>query len=198
MKTLSLLTVSLISVLTFNSYAAQNDEQHRVGMQLSGGGASYKDSNEDGDGVSQLYVYYNYQLDKIWALEAGINGGSESDKWHCTELNDDKFTCDRTDNLLFNLNANKLKYSNIVGAGKAQYQLTENNYVYGKLGVQFYEYEIAQASKKLVDEDGIGVFAEAGWQYDWDNGVAMNVAWQYMDMGDLDVNTLGVGLSYRF
>ncbi|KAF7775170.1 hypothetical protein PCIT_a1296 [Pseudoalteromonas citrea] len=198
MKTLSVISLSLLSILTFSSQAAQNDEQHRVGIQLSGGSASYKSSNQDGDGVGQLYTYYNYQFDSTWAFEAGINVGSEADDWKCKEINDRKFTCDRNDNLLFNLNANKLDYSNFVTAAKGQYQLTENNYVYAKLGAQFYEYEIANATKTLIDEDGMGLFAEAGWQYDWDNGIAVNVAYQYIDMGDLDINTLGVGISYRF
>ncbi|MBQ4848118.1 porin family protein [Pseudoalteromonas sp. MMG005] len=196
MKTLSL--ISLLTALAFNTQAAQNDEQHRVGIQVSGGGASYKSSSQDGDGVGQVYAYYNYQLDSTWALEAGISTGSEADDWTCKELTNSKFVCDRNDELLFDLNANKVDYSNFVAAGKGQYQLTENNYIYGKLGAQFYNYEIARGNNKLVDEDGVGLFAEAGWQYDWDNGVAVNIAWQYIDMGDLDVNTLGAGISYRF
>ncbi|TMO65006.1 porin family protein [Pseudoalteromonas aurantia] len=198
MKILSVIALSLVGTLTFTSQAAQNDEQHRVGAQLSGGSASYQNSKQDGDGVGQLYAYYNYQFNAVWAFEAGISTGSESDDWKCKEITNNKFTCDRQDELLFDLKANKLDYSNFITAAKGQYQLTENNHIYAKLGAQFYEYEIAQSSKILVDEDGVGIFAEAGWQYDWDNGVAVNLAWQYMDMGDLEVNTLGVGLSYRF
>jgi opacity protein-like surface antigen len=44
----------------------------------------------------------------------------------------------------------------------------------------------------------VGVFAELGWEYDFNNGLGINASYQYMDMGDLDTSTLGVGLSYRF
>ncbi|WP_105167700.1 porin family protein [Pseudoalteromonas sp. T1lg23B] len=198
MKTRSIIPLTLLALASFTSQAEQNNETHRIGVQLQGGDAEYKNSSQDGDGVGSLYLYYNYQFDSTWALEIGINGGSEADDWDCKDITNDKFVCNRNDNLLFELDANKLDYSNFVVAAKGQYQITDNSHFYGKLGVQLYDYEIAQNSKILKEDDGLGLFAEAGWQYDWDNGIAVNVGWQYMDMNDLDTSSLAFGVSYRF
>ena len=198
MKTRALLLLALLSSTPFLSQAQDMEDKHKVGIQLSGGGASYKGSSKDGDGVGQAYIYYNYQFSPILALEIGLNGGKEADDWKCTEENDNKFTCINNDKPLFDLDANKLEYGNIVVAGKGKYALTTNNSVYGKLGVNFYDYEIKQNSKILNSDDGVGLFAELGWEYSFNNGIGVNVAYQYTDMGSLDTSTLGVGLSYRF
>jgi hypothetical protein len=83
-------------------------------------------------------------------------------------------------------------------AAKGQYTLTKRNRLYGKIGAQFYEYEISQQGSKIVAEDGIGLFIETGWQYRWDNGIGMNVGLQSIDMGDLDVAGETVGKQYHF
>ncbi|KZN65371.1 porin family protein [Pseudoalteromonas luteoviolacea] len=198
MKTLSLLSLALAAVTSFSSMASIEDDKHRVGVQAYGGSASYKSSSQDGDGVGQLYVYYNYQFDKTWALEVGLNGGTDSDDWECTDTNNRKFTCTQLNKTLFGLGANDLDYGNLIVAAKGQYQLTKRNSLYGKLGANFYDYELNRGTQNLVEEDGTGFVAELGWQYDWSNGMAVNVSYQYLDMGDLDVSSLGVGLSYRF
>ncbi|MCG7551456.1 porin family protein [Pseudoalteromonas sp. Of7M-16] len=198
MKTLSLLSLVLAAATSFSTMANISDDKHRVGAQLSGGSASYKSSSQDGDGVGQLYVYYNYQFDPTWALEVGLNGGGDSDKWECTDTQNRKFTCTQLNKTLFEIGANDLEYGNLIVAAKGQYKLTERNSLYGKLGANFYDYELNRGSKTLEEDDGVGFVAELGWQYDWQNGMAMNVNYQYLDMGDLDVSALGVGVSYRF
>lgn len=198
MKTRALLLTALLASTTIMGQAQASEEKHKVGIQLSGGGAEYKGSSKDGDGVGQAYLYYNYQFSPMLALEVGLNGGSEADDWQCTEENDNKFTCKNNDKPLFNLDANKLEYGNLVVAGKGEYYLTKNNSLYAKLGANFYDYDIKQNSKVLNSDDGVGLFAELGWEYDFSNGLGINASYQFMDMGELDTYTLGVGLSYRF
>lgn len=55
-----------------------------------------------------------------------------------------------------------------------------------------------EKGRKTADISGFGLFLESGWQYDWNNGLAMNVALQYIDMDELYTSSLGVGISYRF
>ncbi|TMP26500.1 porin family protein [Pseudoalteromonas rubra] len=198
MKSLSLLSLVFAVSASFASQAAQHDEQHRVGAQLFGGSASYNSSDQDGDGVTHVYFYYNYQYDSTWALEAAYITGMEADEWECKDDSDDKFTCTRNDKALFGLGANELDYDNFVLAVKGQYQLSDNNYLYAKLGAHYYDYEIGYKGKTMVEEDGISFLTEAGWQYDWDNGMSVNASIQYLDMGDLDTTNLGLGVSYRF
>ncbi|MFC3032422.1 porin family protein [Pseudoalteromonas fenneropenaei] len=192
------LLISLFaSTLGFATQATAN-EPHQIGAQLNGGSAKYKSSSQDGDGVAELYFFYNYQFDPIWSLEAGITTGAEVDDWDCKDVNDDKFVCQRDNDALFKLNANKLDYNHFSVAAKAQFELTENSDLYGKVGVLRYDYEMKNGSKRVVDEDGFGYLAEAGWQYQWQNGIGLNIALRYTDMGDLDTTTLGAGISYRF
>ncbi|BBN80900.1 membrane protein [Pseudoalteromonas sp. A25] len=198
MKHLSLIAFAVVCTTSFATQAQQNSEPHRVGAQLNAGGASYKSSKQDGDGVMSLYLYYNYQFNETWALEIGLNGGTEIDDWNCKELNNKKFICDRNDELLFGIGADELNYNNLVVATKGQFQLTKNSYLYGKIGGQYYDYEIAKNNSKILNQDGLGMFAEGGWQYDWDNGFAFNAGIQYLTMGDLDISSLNVGMSYRF
>ncbi|MCF2907300.1 porin family protein [Pseudoalteromonas sp. DL2-H2.2] len=198
MKTFSLLSLVFAVSASFATQAAQHNEQHRVGAQLFGGDASYKSSSQDGDGVTHVYFYYNYQYDSTWALEAAYNTGMEADEWECKDDSDDKFTCTRNDKALFGLGANELDYDNFVLAVKGQYQLSDSNYLYAKLGAHYYDYEIGYKGKTMVEEDGVSFLTEAGWQYDWDNGMSLNASIQYMDMGDLDTTNFGLGVSYRF
>ena len=201
MTRLNKISVSIIAVLTTLGLSsvvnAASKSPHSVGVQLSGGSAEYKDSKQDGDGVAQLYFHYNYAFSDIWSVEVGLNTAAEADKWKCTDSKD-KFVCEKQNNKLFNLNADKLNYSNVVVAGKGQYALTKRNSLYGKLGVQFYDYDIKNDKTTLAEDDGLGLFAEAGWQYKWDNGLALNAGLQTMKMGDLKVSGSTIGLKYHF
>ena len=96
------------------------------------------------------------------------------------------------------MDADKLEYSNLVIAAKGNYALSQRNSLYGKLGVQFYDYEISKSKSILVEEDGVGLFLEAGWGYQWDNGLAVNVGIQSIDMGDLDTAGATIGMRYHF
>lgn len=98
----------------------------------------------------------------------------------------------------FNRNIDKVEFSNYVIAAKGQFKITENNSLYGKVGGQSYNYSMFEKGRKTADISGFGLFLESGWQYDWNNGLAMNVALQYIDMDELYTSSLGVGISYRF
>ncbi|MDP4489731.1 MULTISPECIES: porin family protein [Pseudoalteromonas] len=197
MKIKALLSLALLTT-SLSSFAEQNNETHRVGLDISGGGASYKSSSKDGDGVGQAYLYYNYHFTPILALELGYNSGEDLDDWKCKDENDRKFTCTQNNKTLFGLGANNLEFDNFVVAAKGYYQISDNSYFYGKLGANYYDYEITRGRTKLITDDGIGFVAEAGWQYDWDNGMAVNLGYKYLDMGDLDTSSLSLGVSYRF
>lgn len=191
------IALTLVTTLLSSTAALAKDE-HQIGAQLFGGDASYKSSKKDGDGVSSLYLYYNYQFDSMFTLEAGFNVGTEVDDWDCKDITKSKFECIREDNALFDLNANKLEFRNFIVATKLEYELTQNANLYGKIGAHRYDYEMKNADKQLVDEHGFGFLAEAGWAYEWSNGIGMNVAARYLDMGDLDTTSFGAGITYRF
>ena len=198
MKKLALVSLAVMSLssslATANEQSEQN-ETHRVGAQLSAGAASYYNSSNNGNGIAQVYLYYDYQFDKTWALELGMNGASSGDE-ACKGINA-KYNCQNTE-LFFNRSIDKVEFSNFVIAAKGQFKITENNSLYGKVGGQSYNYSMFEKGRKTADISGFGLFLESGWQYDWDNGLAMNVALQYIDMDELYTSSLGAGISYRF
>jgi len=194
-KTLPLL---LTAVLSFSAAAQDNFKRHSIGVQGSVANAEYKNSDHDGNGIAQVYFHYNYAFDPIFSLEVGLNTGRQNDDWQCQRDNNDKWLCKEEDLSLFDLNADKVEFNNLVLAGKAQYQLTQRNSLYGKLGAQFFDYKIKQRSSVLVDDSGIGLYAEAGWQYRWDNGIGMDVGLKLITMDDLKVAGTTLGISYAF
>ncbi len=71
-------------------------------------------------------------------------------------------------------------------------------WVYSKLGVQFYDYEISQGSNVLADDSGVGLYLEAGWLYRLDNGFGLEAGIKLTTMGDLTVAGTSVGIDYAF
>lgn len=191
----------LLTIAVSASAVAKQDntfERHTVGMQGSVAGAKYKGSSQDGKGIAQIYAHYNYAFNQMLSLEVGVNKAKEMDNWRCEKDDDDHWSCNEKDVSLFDLDADKLQYTNFIVAVKAQYQLSQRNAFYGKLGAQYYDYKIKRSSTVLTEDDGIGLFAEAGWQYRWDNGIGMNAGLQGIKMDDLGVSGLTVGINYSF
>lgn len=198
-KVLSLVVITALgSIVTAGQTFASEKSPHSVGAQLSGAAAKYKSSTQDGDGVGQLYLHYNYAINDMFSVELGLNNAADVDDWKCSDVNKDKFTCAKNDTKLFGLNADEVEYSNFVVAAKGQYSLSQRNSLYGKIGAQFYDYDISNNSKKVQSDDGVGLFLAAGWQYQWDNGLKINAGLQSMKMGYLKVAGTTLGLSYQF
>ena len=199
MKLSTLISVPaiMLSSLAF-SQTIEANKTHSVGFQLGGGGAEYKNSTADGEGVGQGYIYYNYRFMPNYYLELGLSGGSELDKWTCNEKEDGSWLCKAKDKAIFNIQADELNYQAVVAAIKGQYPLTKRNSLYGKLGAQFYDYEFKRGSLMVADDSGVSLLMEAGWQYCWDSGMGVNTGIQYQTMGDLKLSSLNVGISYSF
>jgi len=188
----------LLSIATGFNVAADELARHSVGVQGALGNAELSQSTNDSNHIAQLYFHYNYALDPVFSLEIGVNGGQQRDDWHCDQDDNDKWTCGETDLSLFDLNADKVEFENLVFAGKAQYELSQRNSLYVKLGIQFYDYKIKRGSSVLIDEAGSGIYAAAGWQYRWDSGIGMDVGLSLMKMGDLRATGTTIGINYAF
>jgi len=198
-KALSLVVITALGSIATSSQAFATDKSpHSIGAQISGVAAEYKNSKKDGDGVAQLYLHYNYAINKMFSVEVGLNNATDIEDWDCKDNNKDKFTCSRNDTKIFDLEADELEYSNLVVAVKGQYSLTQRNSLYAKIGAQFYDYDISNDNKNVKSDDGVGLFLAAGWQYQWDNGFALNAGLQSMKMGDLKIGGSTLGMSYQF
>ena len=69
------------SLLLAQQAMANTVKTHSFGAQLSGGSAQYKNSEQDGGGVAQLYLHYNYAFNEMFSLEVGLNGAQDADDW---------------------------------------------------------------------------------------------------------------------
>jgi len=198
MSLLKTLPILLTVAFSVNAAAQDNLKHHSFGVQGSLGTAEFKNSGSADNDIAQVYFHYNYAFDDIFSLELGVNSAQQYDDWKCERDDADKWSCKEKDLSLFDLNADKVEVRNLIIAGKAQYQLSQRNSLYGKLGAQFYDYKIKRRSTVLADDSGVGLYAEAGWQYRWDNGLGGDAGLKVMKMGELKVAGSTLGISYAF
>ncbi len=199
MKLFNTLAASLIAL---SVSAAVNAEQiktrHTVGLQAGGGGLEYKGKDTDNQGVGTSYLYYNYQFMPGFYLEAGLMGAEDVEDWDCEQKSGGGLECFNDDSDDFELIADDFDFSSVIVALKGEVHASKRNTFYGKLGAEFYDYQFDLKREKIVDKDGTGLFIEAGWQYRWDTGIGLNLAYQVHNLGDLDINTFNIGVSYAF
>lgn len=198
MKLLTTFATTLLAFSISTTAIAAQEKLHTTGVQFGGGGLEYKKQDTDGEGVVTSYLYYNYKFLPNYTLEVGLLSGSDLD-WDCDKT-DGEWECfsdnDRKNNI--DLDADKLSLDALVVAIKTDLALSKRNSLYAKLGASFYDYQLSLNNTKEVDESGVGLMLEGGWEYRWDMGIGMNVGLQYQKMGDLKANTLNVGVSYSF
>jgi hypothetical protein len=198
LTTLSLLSISVLSISLVSSFSHAQDNPHTVGLMGGVASGEYKNSKNDGDGFAQSYFFYNYQAFENYSIELGYNGAVELDGWECDDHNSGKTTCTTNDKPMFDALADEFRVDGFVVAIKTQAAISKRNSLYAKLGGQYYDYELMKKGKFIEGDDGIGAFVEAGWQYVWDNGIGINAALRYQDMGDLTLKSQNIGISYAF
>lgn len=142
--------------------------------------------------------FYNYQALEHFSVEVAYNAAIELDSWECEEKYDDKWTCDTNNKPMFGLLATEFELDGFVVAIKGQIPISQRNSLYGKLGAQYYDYSFSRNGYTVESEYGTGVLFEAGWQYQWDMGIGMNVGLRYQDLGDLTLKSQNIGISYAF
>ena len=193
-----LLTLS-VSTFSINAFADDSLESpHTVGLQSGGGGIEYKGKDTDGEGVALSYLYYNYQFSPSYYLEVGIAGAEDIDDWECKEKGENSWDCFSDYDNKFDLQADHFEYGAVIVALKTDLSLSKRNRLYAKVGAAFYDYQLDLDHTKVADENGTGLFVEAGWEYRWDNGVGLSTSLQYQDAGDLEIDTFNIGISYAF
>lgn len=199
MKLLNAITVTMLTLSISTSILADEIKTtHTVGFNSGGGGLEYKGKNTDSQGVGQSYLYYNYQFMPNYYAEVALIGAVDIDDWQCKNNTSDELECYTDDSDNFELKADNFIFGSLVLALKTDMKLSERNKLYAKVGAEFYNYEFELFREKIIDEDGVGLFLEAGWEYRWDNGMGVNAAIQYHNLGDLEMETFNLGVSYAF
>ena len=94
-----------------------------------------------------------------------------------------------------------LEYDAVLVDVEGRVPLGRENYLFARAGVAFYDYEVIddRDDQELTSDDGTDFHAALGWSKRWGNGVGMVAMYEYLSLGDdLDVNTIGVGITYSF
>jgi len=199
MKLLTAITTAILALSISSSILANEIKSpHTVGLQSGGAGLEHNGKDTDGEGVGYSYLYYNYQFMPNFYAEIGLIGGEDVDDWKCIKKNSDNYVCHSDDSDDFELQADDFEFGAIVFALKTDLKLSKRNTLYAKVGAEFYDYNFEMNRKKIIDEDGVGLLMEAGWEYRWDNGMGINTSLQLHDMGDLEMTAFNIGLSYAF
>lgn len=167
-----------------------------VGAQVSYGNISHDNFNSDEDGVGQLMFFADYYFKPGWAMELGVNSGTNVQDWICENAEADDEYCLESDDSISP--ESDLDFSNLILAVRFDKQVSANSFVYGKLGVQYFDYEMSTSDNVFEEDDGTGIYSELGWRYEWSNQIGINVGYQFVGMGDLETSSLAVGVGYKF
>jgi hypothetical protein len=196
---LSLIVASALSSYVTAAELSQTGT-YNAGLQVSAGNIDHKSFGNDKDAVGQVMLYVDYYFNPGWALEIGVNKGSNLQDWICENADDvDEDYCVSDDESTPDSFKNDLDYTNFIVAVRFDKQLSENNFIYGKLGGQYFDYEMTNSNNNVFEEDsGTGIYSELGWQYQWSNNVNLNVGYQHIAMSKLTTSSLAIGIGYRF
>lgn len=193
------LLLAVTSISSLNLMANTLQKPYSFGAHIASGGAEFNDSEADGDGIVQVYGFYNYGVTQNFAIEVGLNVGVDVDEWDCYEDRHDDWHCTTANHdSLFGLGVDDVEYSNLVAAIKGVLPLNHRNSLYGKIGAQLYEYELRSNRHLLFEDDGVGLYLALGWQYEWDMGLGMSAGFERYEMDSLETTAANVGISYNF
>jgi hypothetical protein len=199
----TLLSVIVASALSsaVNATELPQAGTFNVGGQFSFGSIDHDSFTNDKDGAAQVMLYVDYYFKPGWAIEVGLSHGTNAQDWICEndDVDTDDEYCTNDDESGTSSSKNDLDFSNLIVAVRFDKALTEHNFIYGKLGAQYFDYEMTDSNNAVFEEDsGTGIYSELGWKYQWSNNVSLNVAYQHIAMSDLSTSSMAFGIGYRF
>jgi hypothetical protein len=207
MKTINMkatLITSLVIASTFTTFTGAAELPQagtfNAGVQVSYGNIDHKSFNNDEDGTAQVMFYVDYYFKPGWSVEVGVNNGTNVQDWICrrSDIDTDDNYCDVDDGSGSNTFESDLDFINLILAVRFDKQISTNSFVYGKLGAQYFDYEMTDNNTVFEEDTGTGIYSELGWKYQWSNNVNVNIGYQHIAMGDLTTSAVTTGIGYRF
>lgn len=173
---------------------------YTAGVQISFGSIDHDSFTSDDDGTGQIMHYLDYYFKDGWAVEAAINLGTNVQDWICDndDIDTDDDYCTNSDNSNVASFESDLDFTNFIVAIRHDKKVSTNSFIYGKLGAQYFDYEMTEANTVFEEDSGTGIFSELGWRYEWSNQLTANVGYQFLGMSDLTTSSVTIGLGYPF
>jgi opacity protein-like surface antigen len=195
------LIASLILATTLSAFAGAAElpkaGTYTAGAQVSFGNIDHDSFSNDDDGKGQVMIYLDYYFKPGWAVEVGLNSGTNVQDWICDHDGTDTDYCNNNDESSTSSAEIDVDLYNIIVAIRHDKKVTENSFIYGKLGAQYFDYEMTEGNTVFEEGSGTGIFSELGWRYEWSNNVTVNVGYQFLGMSDLSTSSVTSGIGYH-
>ena len=185
-----ILTLVVAGLLSCSTMAAQGE--HVVGGSVGYGFNDFDGISDDdsSDGDNFVYdIYYRYMWHDNFGIEAGYFAGDAGLGSALTSV--------------FN-GIKNIEYSGFRTALYGQYQLSERNRLYAKLGVSANELSYDKgrpfSSGEFTHEsdNSQDLYTAVGWEVRFHSGFGMNIEYQYIPIQELTAQNLNFGISYQF
>jgi hypothetical protein len=171
-----------------------------AGAQVSYGNIDHDSFSNDQDGAAQVMFYLDYYFKPGWAIEVGVNTGTNVQDWICEndDIDSDDTYCTSSNESNPGSFESDLDFSNIIIAVRYDKQVSTNSFVYAKLGAQYFDYEMTDNNAVFEEDTGTGLYSELGWKYQWSNNMNASVGYQHIAMADLTTSSVTFGVGYSF
>ncbi|KUJ00446.1 porin family protein [Vibrio sp. MEBiC08052] len=156
-----------------------------VGIETGIGSSDYKSASDSIDVSWTGAIQAGVDLNQNWSVLAGVHMGSGS-------------SVPRKEIGMITESEEELDYRAVSLSLNRNFYLTDRQFLYASVGLNYNQTEVELRSVKTIDEDGIGYNLRAGWLFRLDQRFSVNVGLQRLGMSDVDVNSANIGLMYRF
>ncbi|MDW6091978.1 porin family protein [Vibrio rhizosphaerae] len=173
--------LGVVSVLL----ASTSEAATWIGIETGVGSSDYKSASDNIDVSWTGALMAGIDLNQNWSVLAGLHMGSGS-------------SVPRKDIGIATKSEEELDYRALSLSLNRNFYLTDRQFLYASVGLNYNQTEVELRSVKTIDEDGIGYNLRAGWLFRFNQRFSFNIGLQRLGMSDVDVNSANIGMMYRF
>ena len=162
---------------------SSNSKQHILSANLGIGSTETDLFTESGD-LSTWSILYGYKYDSTWTINTEL---IFADDLEC-------FISCMSDVL----NIRHIDYNALILNVQGSLPLSERWSMFGKLGFNYYRSDFYGGNKPRINNNGLGSFAAAGFNFRAFNGFGLGFEGKKLSMGDIDSTIYSLNFSYMF
>lgn len=160
---------------------------HHFGFSFGIGGtdsiSNDSDLSDSDPSLSSTNIVYGYQMVPEWVLEVGYLSAD-------TESFDFIF-----ENLFLETD---IEVQAVHVGIKGVKSLTEHNDLYVRVRLNRYDVELSLQDSVLSSDTGTSFGYSAGWQFNFENDIGLNLEYSRSDFDHLEIKTLNLGVNFSF
>ena len=176
-KQILLLSLGFFSISSFSA-------DHQMGLSVGLGNANYTPSSNDMDGLTNISISYGREVSEWLTAKLGVHFG-EDNNWVHSEEHD-------------SLTGEDVEYEAFTVSANFSYPVSKHFGVHSDLGVNYHDANVSIDNVKQISETGAGYYLGFGGYYQFSGGLSLNLGWQSMAFGKIDITSTNLGLGYQF